>query len=160
MSSAFRSIHSKHPLSSITMICHRCTLRLSLRSLIYPPPPPQSTRPISSTTVHRIPDSPPPATSTSAAQPFSTPFTPSPLKTPGVTPKVGEQPAAGLEATQAPKSSTRAGTPLRGLGYIKGQETPLAREDAEYPEWLWGLLEGRKTEEEVVGDAFGESLSN
>ena len=49
---------------------------------------------------------------------------------------------------------------MKGLGYIKGQEAPLAREDKEYPEWLWKLLgSGDKAEDAdgAVGDAFGES---
>ena len=43
---------------------------------------------------------------------------------------------------------------------MKGQEAPLAREDSEYPSWLWGLLgSGSKTleVETDAGDAFGES---
>ena len=61
-----------------------------------------------------------------------------------------------------PKSSVPAGAPLRGLGYIKGQEAPLAREDDEYPSWLWGLLSTGKEENEssgLVGDAFGELIN-
>ena len=48
---------------------------------------------------------------------------------------------------------------MKGVGFIKGQEAPLAKEDGEYPRWLWGLLgTGEKgTEAEgMVGDAFGE----
>ena len=54
-----------------------------------------------------------------------------------------------------------AGAPLRGLGYIKGQEAPLARDDDEYPSWLWGLLSKGKEENESsgsMGDAFGEHI--
>lgn len=54
-----------------------------------------------------------------------------------------------------------AGAPLRGLGYIKGQEAPLAREDDEYPSWLWGLLNTGKEESDPsgpMGDAFGEYI--
>ena len=58
-----------------------------------------------------------------------------------------------------PRSSVKAGTVLRGLGYIKGKDPPIAREDHEYPDWLWGLLdkknEGGKQEGE--GDLFGMS---
>lgn len=50
---------------------------------------------------------------------------------------------------------------LKGLGYIKGQESPVAREDSEYPEWLWGLLDQRRGEGsegvEDEGDAFAKS---
>ncbi|KAI4193521.1 MAG: hypothetical protein LQ350_008272, partial [Teloschistes chrysophthalmus] len=38
----------------------------------------------------------------------------------------------------------KAGTPLKGLNFVKGKEMPLAREDGEYPDWLWGLLEAGK----------------
>ena len=53
----------------------------------------------------------------------------------------------------------KAGTVLKGLGYIRGQEPPVAKEDGEYPEWLWGLLDEMKGEGgkgEGEGDAFGE----
>jgi len=53
-----------------------------------------------------------------------------------------------------------AGTPLKGLGFIKGQEAPLAKDDGEYPHWLWGLLgTGDKSGEleGASGDLFGES---
>ena len=56
-------------------------------------------------------------------------------------------------------SSVPAGTPLKGLGYIKGQEAPLAKEDSEYPSWLWNLLATGSKDgegEEQVGDAYGK----
>ena len=41
---------------------------------------------------------------------------------------------------------------------MKGQEAPLAKEDSEYPSWLWGMLstgaQGSEGEEKV-GDAYG-----
>lgn len=47
---------------------------------------------------------------------------------------------------------------MKGLGFTKRQEPPTAKEDDEYPSWLWGLLE--KTAKGVegegeTGDAFG-----
>lgn len=50
---------------------------------------------------------------------------------------------------------------MRGLGYIKGQEHPIAGEDDEYPDWLWGLLDrkgesGTSSEEGAKGDMFCE----
>ena len=115
-----------------TMICHRC-----LRCL---PSRPSSTRTLSTLPYLRSPSTvssspthstPRPATSTSAAQPFSTPFTPSvpPLPTPASD--------DGLKI----RSSVPAGTRLTGLGYLKNKEVPVAKEDGEYPAWLWGLLE-------------------
>lgn len=41
-----------------------------------------------------------------------------------------------------------AGTVLKGLGFIKGKEAPLAKDDSEYPEWLWGLLDKDKLKDE------------
>ncbi|CAF9938931.1 hypothetical protein IMSHALPRED_001143 [Imshaugia aleurites] len=137
------------------MICQRCTRLLSpslLRST--------TLRPLTTTSRLLHPESPPPATSTSAAQPFSTPFTPSPSKTPDIPPSPSTTPKATAKGPTHPPSSVPAGTPLRGLGYIKGQEGPVAREDSEYPEWLWGLLgpkKGDMTEEGAAGDAFAKS---
>ena len=135
------------------MLCQRCT-RLLSSSLRSP-----NTRPLSTTSKLLRPENPPPATSTSAAQPFSTPFTPSPSKTPGIPSSPSTTPKASSKGPARPPSSVAAGTPLRGLGYIKGQEGPVAKEDSEYPEWLWGLLEpkqGGTDEEGLVGDAFGK----
>ncbi|CAF9927997.1 MAG: hypothetical protein ALECFALPRED_003924 [Alectoria fallacina] len=137
------------------MICQRCTRLLSsslLRST--------SLRPISTTSGLLHPENPPPATSTSAAQPFSTPFTPSPSKTPDLPSSPNSTNNAASKGPAHPPSSVPAGTPLRGLGYIKGQEGPVARKDSEYPDWLWGLLgpkPGDITEEGMSGDAFAKS---
>ncbi|THY01445.1 hypothetical protein D6D03_05798 [Aureobasidium pullulans] len=97
------------------------------------------------------------ATSTGAAQPFSTPLTPSPS-------------AAELQAPspekQAPtvKSSVTAGTPLKGLNFLKGKNDPVALEDSEYPSWLWGILKkkggegaGAADAGAVEGDLFSKS---
>ncbi|KAI4112686.1 MAG: hypothetical protein LQ338_008284 [Usnochroma carphineum] len=115
------------------MICHRCLhLRLHAshtRTLSNP------LRLFSASTASLEPQSPPAATSTSAAQPFSTPFTPSPSKSTDPT-KTATSPI--------PKSSLKAGTPLRGLAFLKNKEPPVAKEDDEYPTWLWGLLDQGK----------------
>jgi large subunit ribosomal protein L54 len=50
-------------------------------------------------------------------------------------------------------SSVPAGTPLKGLNFIKGKTDPVAMEDSEYPEWLWRILEDKKVEEETGTDA-------
>ena len=135
------------------LICQRW-IRLLSR------PFPHSTPLRTLTTTSRLlhPESPPPATSTSAAQPFSTPFTPSPAKTPGIPSSPSTTPKSGNKGSARPPSSVPAGTPLRGLGYIKGQEGPVAKEDSEYPDWLWGLLDGKRNESEqgTAGDAFGK----
>jgi len=50
--------------------------------------------------------------------------------------------------------------PLKGLGYFKGKDPPVALEDHEYPDWLWGLLDkkgGAKKDGAVVGDTYSKS---
>ena len=133
------------------MNCQRCNRLLLNRSFTS-----SCFRTFTTAVARPKPESPPPATSTSAAQPFSTPFTPSPSKTPGISPKDKSE-----HLKNVPKSSVPAGAPLRGLGYIKGQEAPLAREDDEYPGWLWGLLSTGKEDSDSsgpMGDAFGEYI--
>jgi len=49
-------------------------------------------------------------------------------------------------------SSVPAGTPLKGLNFIKGKNDPVAMEDSEYPEWLWRILEDKKAEDEKGTD--------
>ena len=44
-----------------------------------------------------------------------------------------------------------AGTPLKGLNYIKGREDPVALSEEEYPEWLWKCLE-KETASNVDGE--------
>ncbi|MCJ1459141.1 hypothetical protein MMC28_009518 [Mycoblastus sanguinarius] len=136
------------------MICTRCSHRLAVSSRFF-----SRLRTITTTPSRHNPENPPPATSTSAAQPFSTPFTPSPSKTPTISSSLNTTPSSTQSSAPA-RSGTPAGTPLRGLGYTKGQDGPVAKEDREYPEWLWGLLDKgprRRDETEGVGDAFAKS---
>lgn len=44
--------------------------------------------------------------------------------------------------TRLPKlvGSIPGGTPLQGLGYLKAKPTIVAKEDDEYPDWLWRIL--------------------
>ncbi|KAL8800917.1 MAG: hypothetical protein Q9182_004842 [Xanthomendoza sp. 2 TL-2023] len=133
------------------MICHRCLrLRTTLR---YPVQ-------LASQRLYSIRRSDlPPATSTSAAQPFSTPFTPSPYLS--TSPTHPQKQTTG--AKTIPSSSLKVGTPLKGLAFEKNKEPPVAREDEAYPEWLWGLLGsgkfGVRGGEEMGGggDAFSKS---
>ena len=55
--------------------------------------------------------------------------------------------------TTPPKvvSSVPAGTVLKGLNFVKNQADPVAREDHEYPAWLWTVLEPREGKGEGVG---------
>ena len=48
-----------------------------------------------------------------------------------------------------------AGVRLKGLDFIKGKDAPVAKEDSEYPEWLWHLLDKKKGENDD-GDGTGE----
>ncbi|CAD0090896.1 unnamed protein product [Aureobasidium vineae] len=133
------------------MICNRC-----LRTAVQRPISLPFRRAITTTTPLRAaaaprqgnPNSsahtPSAATSTGAAQPFSTPLSASPS-------------AAELQAPSAEKaaptikSSVAAGTPLKGLNFVKGKNDPVALEDAEYPSWLWGIL--KKKGGESAADA-------
>lgn len=144
------------------MLCHRCTHRIITSTLNHP------ARALSTTTLRLRPDNPPPAaaaTSTSAAQPFSTPLTPSPSKPPKLPTNVNNS-TKSPPPPPPPKSSVPAGTPLNGLGYLKGSDTVLAREDDSYPAWLWHVLDPSSTsssskkdrgEGENEGDAFAKS---
>lgn len=89
---------------------------------------------------------PPAATSTSAAQPFSEPITPAAKKDGNPAEK------------KAPivRSSVPAGTPLKGLNFLKDRQDPVALADDEYPEWLWTILERqeKKGESAAAGDLF------
>jgi Mitochondrial ribosomal protein L37 len=68
------------------------------------------------------------------SQPLSTPMLPSTSS--ASRPK---QPTPAKQ--QKMVSSVPGGTPLNGLGYLQANPTVLAKEDDEYPEWLWTLLE-------------------
>lgn len=121
------------------MNCHRCFRQgpvLFHRLTILP-----SRRLLSNASASYQQQSPPAATSTSAAQPFSTPFTPPPSESTEST-KIST-PSESAEPSR-PKSSLQAGTVLRGLAFLKNSEPPVAREDNEYPDWLWGLLDQGK----------------
>ncbi|OCK83843.1 hypothetical protein K432DRAFT_290155 [Lepidopterella palustris CBS 459.81] len=95
---------------------------------------------------------PAPATSTSAAQPLSTLLTPSPAATGIQSSKAAAPPSLVL-------SSVPAGTPLKGLNFLKSKTDPVAMEDSEYPSWLWDILKkkGEKTEDQMEGDLFSKS---
>ncbi|KAI9825301.1 MAG: hypothetical protein M1832_001335 [Thelocarpon impressellum] len=71
------------------------------------------------------------ATSSGAFQ-FSTPLTRTPDRS---------QRGSSTGAQQTPVSSVPAGTPLKGLAYIKNRPEPVAEEDSAYPPWLWRCLD-------------------
>jgi hypothetical protein len=53
------------------------------------------------------------------------------------------------------KSSIAAGTPLKGLNFLKDRGDPVALADDEYPSWLWTILDRQEKKAEAgQGDIF------
>jgi large subunit ribosomal protein L54 len=100
---------------------------------------------------------PPAATSTSAAQPFSEPFTPAASGSL----KGQATEAAKKKVTPLVKSSIPAGMPLKGLNFEKNKQDPVALADDEYPAWLWTILQRQEKTAEGAGqgDLFCTSYS-
>lgn len=46
-----------------------------------------------------------------------------------------------LAKKSVPVSTIPAGSPIKGLAYLKGETDPIAKPDEDYPSWLWNLLE-------------------
>jgi large subunit ribosomal protein L54 len=150
------------------MICRQCIQRLTRRTPP-PPPPPHShsqrsafsstalTRALAvsaqdTTASHGRPHDKPAATSTSAAQPFSTPLTPSPSAGAGAEKKKTNPKATGKSSrTSKIVSIVAAGTVLKGLNFMKNLQDPVAMEDHEYPEWLWAALESSRERKKTAG---------
>ncbi|KAI5272637.1 hypothetical protein E4T47_04090 [Aureobasidium subglaciale] len=144
------------------MICNRCLRTAVQRPLALPfRRALTTTSPLRAETAPRQGNAsshtPSAATSTGAAQPFSTPLTPSPSAA------ELQAPSASEKAAPTVKSSVTAGTPLKGLNFIKGKNDPVALEDSEYPSWLWGILRKKSGESagaadaSVEGDLFSKS---
>lgn len=155
---------SQHTTRPHTMNCTRCLrtaiqrpIALPFRRNITTSPPLAATAAPRQGNPNSSAHTPSAATSTGAAQPFSTPLSPSP--------SAAELQAPSAEK-QAPtvKSSVAAGTPLKGLNFVKGKNDPVALEDGEYPAWLWGILKKKGGESadgaaSVEGDLFCMFLS-
>lgn len=139
-----------------TMICRSC-LRAASRSARQIAAPPASLRPQPTTRFFATSSSahsPPAATSTSAAQPFSEPLTPA--ASPDA--KATAADAAKKKAVPLVKSSVPAGQPLKGLNFLKDRQDPIAAPDEEYPAWLWTLLDRQeKKADKAAGDLFCKS---
>lgn len=93
-----------------------------------PPPPPTPRQPAAGDTTA------PSAVSSATpgiSQPFSTPS--------GVHTEARPN-AATKPAVERPPSSCPAGTKMNGLNYFKNKPDVFAKEDSEYPDWLWDLL--------------------
>ena len=78
--------------------------------------------------------------STPSAISSATPGVSQPLSTPegvhvDINPAESTKPTALREPSSCP-----AGTKMNGLNYFKNKPDVFAKEDSEYPEWLWGLL--------------------
>ncbi|KAJ8061964.1 hypothetical protein OCU04_009747 [Sclerotinia nivalis] len=136
------------------MICSRCLSRrpfshLSTQSRTFTSTPLLLSTPPTSTPSSPRTVSPPTATSTGAAQPFSTPLSPSPAAL-GI--------SSHKKTAPIPTSSIPAGTILKGLNYLKGRDDPVALKEEEYPEWLWRCLDEKKMVE-GTGDAGGDEFS-
>ncbi|KAI5369577.1 Putative ribosomal protein L37 [Septoria linicola] len=151
------------------MIGRQCMRRLAVRDAL---PLPATRRAFSNSTSVRAqavsahettasvgrPNDKPAATSTSAAQPFSTPRSPSPTS-----PKL-DLPIDTKQSKQATRivSSVPAGTVLKGLNFMKNQQDPVALEDHEYPAWLWTALHDKGDTpggqaKDAEGDLFSKS---
>lgn len=74
----------------------------------------------------------------------ATPATPGvsqPQSTPNAAPLSTESKKSTKPAVERPPSSCPAGTKLTGLNYFKNKPDIFAKEDWEYPDWLWTLLD-------------------
>ncbi|CAO3638458.1 unnamed protein product [Cunninghamella blakesleeana] len=58
--------------------------------------------------------------------------------------------AATPEAQIRKPSSVTAGTPLKGINFLKEGKDPIALEDQEYPMWLWDLLDEKKQKQKTT----------
>jgi large subunit ribosomal protein L54 len=145
------------------MICRRCALRLSLISSVttssrraISTTPSNAAEAISTKTIEQAKprqNGNHPLAISSAAQPFTAPLSVSSISH-------GEK-SSKKKASDIPTvlSSCTAGTPLRGLNFIKGKTDPVAMEDHEYPEWLWDVLKPKNKEgnDAVDGDLYSKS---
>lgn len=132
----------------LDMICQRCLRRLAhstipfglSRSLSTTAAPrlAQAVTAQTTTATNPRPNDLPAATSTSAAQPFSTPLSPSPENS-----DLPIQSKRSKDVAPKVQSSVPAGTVLKGLNFMKNQQDPVALEDHEYPAWLWDVLNDR-----------------
>ncbi|RCK60667.1 54S ribosomal protein L37, mitochondrial [Candida viswanathii] len=63
------------------------------------------------------------------------------------------QQAGATPEGAAPKSSCPAGTVLNLKVFKKGDE-PVAKEDSEYPDWLWDMLDQKKVMDTLQAQDF------
>ncbi|KAJ5288584.1 hypothetical protein N7478_001614 [Penicillium angulare] len=70
----------------------------------------------------------------------ATPGVSQPFSTPGEVHTDAHPGAPSKPVVERAPSSCPAGTKLNGLNYFKNKPDVFAKEDSEYPEWLWDLL--------------------
>jgi len=142
------------PHTTTTMICRSClrrssALRFPVRqfsSTSFPQSPSTTT---SSTldadpALHRTPNT----AGAAFTQPFSNPLSPLSKTT------------LKAKTVPLPISVAPAGTPLKGLNYLKDRADPIALPEEEYPEWLWRVLDKNTSEGGQIdgaGDEFSKS---
>ncbi|KAI8087845.1 mitochondrial ribosomal protein L37-domain-containing protein [Gilbertella persicaria] len=54
------------------------------------------------------------------------------------------------QTTARKPSAAPKGTVLKGIQYLKDKQDPVALDDAEYPEWLWDLLDEKKQKQKTT----------
>ncbi|TVY33225.1 54S ribosomal protein L37, mitochondrial [Lachnellula subtilissima] len=138
------------------MICRSCLRKgaSSLRPSIFSRSLTSSIPRLDATTAAPS-SSPPVATSTSAAQPFSTPLSPKPNDV-----SLGTSLKPKPKTTALPASICLPGSVMKGLNYFKGKEDPVALAEEEYPDWLWHVLDVKDNAgivNEEDGDEFSKS---
>lgn len=70
----------------------------------------------------------------------ATPGVSQPLSTPEGVHTDANPTAPAKPVVERPPSSCPAGTKMNGLNYFKNKPDIVAKEDSEYPDWLWDLL--------------------
>jgi large subunit ribosomal protein L54 len=127
------------------MICTRC-LRLMRR--------PGGARP--PRFAARATPTPPPtrrnASNAAATQPFTVPPAMSPSGVDAAAAATADSAGEHSPAAAVALSSVPGGTVLRGLNIYRDKQDPVAMEDAEYPQWLWKVLELRGADGEASPD--------
>ncbi|KAG0177812.1 39S ribosomal protein L37, mitochondrial [Apophysomyces sp. BC1034] len=62
--------------------------------------------------------------------------------------EVAAEPAAKPTSARKPSSAPK-GTVLKGINFLKDGKDPVALDDAEYPDWLWDLLDEKKLKQKT-----------
>ena len=135
---------------------HLQASRAPLRMVATSSSPPSGSMPPS-----RNPPAPTPATSSAqpaASQPFST--SSSTQSTSDAEQVQSPPPEIAIQPAKIVRSSVIAGTELIGLAYLKAEPKIFAKEDDEYPDWLWTLLDDGKQDAAGVDVACKSATGN